>query len=257
MSNEIIEAQASALQAEPRASATPGDLVRYALDQGADIDRLEKLMAMQIQWEEREAKKAYVAAMAEFKKNAPEIYKSKLVEFSGTSYMHATLGDVAKAVIESLARHGFSHRWDVEQPGDGRIVVRCTITHDLGHSETNTMESSADNSGKKNSIQAIASAVTYLQRYTLLAACGLATQDMPDDDGRGSDKDFSLLNTWVSAAQSAETLAELESTWKIGVKSINTAGDIEAYNAFKRAVSARKAELDATAQEGANGGANG
>jgi len=243
MEHEIIEAKPAALAKTARPSATPGDLVRYALDNGADIERLEKLMAMQIQWEEREAKKAYVAAMAEFKKNAPEIYKSKLVEFSGTSYMHATLGDVAKAVIESLAKHGFSHRWDVEQPGDGRIIVRCIITHDLGHSETNSMESIADNSGKKNSIQSIASAVTYLSRYTLLAACGLATQDMPDDDGHGTDRDFSLQNDWVHNAGAAETLAELETVWKLGVRAIEAANDIDAYNAFKAAVNARKGAL--------------
>ena len=47
------------------------------------------------------------------------------------------------------------------------------------------MESTADTSGKKKSIQAIASAVSYLSRYTLLSACGMATLDMPDDDGQG------------------------------------------------------------------------
>ncbi len=38
-----------------------------------------------------------------------------------------------------------------------------------------------DNSGGKNSIQAIGSAVTYLQRYTLLLLCGLAAHE--HDDG--------------------------------------------------------------------------
>ena len=243
MSAEIIEVQTSAPSQLTRQTATPGDLVRYALDNGADIERLEKLMNMQIQWEEREAKKAYVAAMAEFKKNPPEIVKTKLVEFSGTSYKHATLGDVSKAVIEALARHGFSHRWDVTQPGDGRIVVKCIITHDGGHSEANTMESLADVSGKKNSIQSIASAVTYLQRYTLLAAVGLATVDESDDDGAGAVRDYSLQNEWVIKAGSASSLEELEQTWKTGVAVINDARDIDARNAFKAAVVARKAEL--------------
>lgn len=246
MSSEIIEVAHTSVQAPAaRQTATPSDLVRYALDNGADIDRLEKLMNMQIQWEEREAKKAYVAAMAEFKKNPPEIVKTKLVEFSGTSYKHATLGDVAKAVIEVLARHGFSHRWDVTQPGDGRIVVKCIITHEAGHSEANTMESLADVSGKKNSIQSIASAVTYLQRYTLLAAVGLATVDESDDDGAGAVRDYSLQNEWVMKAGAASTVEELEQTWKAGVAVINDARDIDARNAFKAAVVARKANLTA------------
>ncbi len=76
-----------------------------------------------------------------------------------------------------LAAHGFSHRWDTKQ-ADGRIEVSCILTHNLGHSESTTLEASPDSSGKKNAIQQVASTVTYLQRYTLLAACGLATKDM-------------------------------------------------------------------------------
>ena len=44
-----------------------------------------------------------------------------------------------------------------------------------------------DSSGSKNSIQAIASTLTYLQRYTLLSITGLAASEA-DDDGRGGDK---------------------------------------------------------------------
>ena len=242
MSTEVVQVAQTAV-VQQRQAASPADLVRYALDSGADIERLERLMTMQIQWEERESKKAYVASMAEFKKNPPEIVKTKLVEFAGTSYRHATLGDVAKAVIEALARHGFSHRWDVTQPGDGRIVVKCIVTHEAGYSETNTMESLADVSGKKNSIQSIASAVTYLQRYTLLAAVGLATVDESDDDGAGAVRDYSMQNELVMRAGAAETVEELEQIWKAGVAAINHARDIEARNAFKAAVLARKAVL--------------
>lgn len=185
--NEVIDMQATAVPAGAMvASATPSDLLRMAVAQGADLDRLERLLALQERWEANEARKAFVQAMTEFKRNPPEILKTKLVQFLDVKYMHATLGDVTAAVIEALARHDFSHRWDTQQPGDGRIVVHCIITHAKGHSETNTLMASPDVSGKKNAIQAIASAVTYLERYTLLSACGLATKDMEDDDGRVS-----------------------------------------------------------------------
>src|SRR5690606_5500273 len=39
-----------------------------------------------------------------------------------------------------------------------------------------------DSSGSKNAIQAIGSTLTYLQRYTLIQALGLAASD--DDDGQ-------------------------------------------------------------------------
>jgi hypothetical protein len=79
-----------------------------------------------------------------------------------------------------MSKHGLSHSWDVRQEGT-RIVVTCRLSHELGHSETVTMEGLADQSGNKNSIQQLGSTVSYLQRYTLKAILGLASVD---DDGQ-------------------------------------------------------------------------
>lgn len=186
--NEIVEMNPAETLPAARATGAavaPADLLRYALDSGADLDRLEKLMELQERHEANRARMAFVDAMAEFKKRAPSIYKDKNVSFSGTNYNHATLGGICDAVIGLLADNGISHDWDTQQPADGMIRVTCTLTHALGHSKATSMESPPDNSGKKNAIQQIASTVTYLQRYTLLGACGLATKDM-DDDGHGA-----------------------------------------------------------------------
>jgi hypothetical protein len=47
------------------------------------------------------------------------------------------------------------------------------------------MKAPKDTSGSKNAIQSIASTITYLQRYTLFAATGLAADDQ-DDDGKAA-----------------------------------------------------------------------
>lgn len=197
--NDVIEMEANPVQAMPQQqsqsraiTATPGDLFKYALESGADLDRLEKLMQMQLAWEANEARKEYVAAMTEFKKNPPEIFKDKHVRFDTqkgvTEYDHATIGNVVEKVISGLAAHGFSHRWIPGKTESGLMKVTCVITHRLGHSEETMLEGPADQSGGKNSIQAVASTNTYLQRYSLLMACGLATKDaeFPDDDGRSA-----------------------------------------------------------------------
>lgn len=169
-------------------ATTPADLLRMAVEKGADLDRLEKLMDLQDRWEKDQARKAYVAAMAQFKSEPMVIGKDKHVSFATqkgkTEYDHATIGNVTAVICAGLAKHGLSHRWDVDQQDGGRIVVTCILTHELGHSERTTLKAGADDSGGKNSIQAIASTVTYLQRYTLLAATGMATSDQADDDGR-------------------------------------------------------------------------
>jgi len=167
------------------AAKTPLEL---AIESKASPSELLQFMELQKLWEANEAKKAYVVAMNEFKLNPPEIFKDKKVDYGEgkTKYDHASLENVNAVIISSLAEHGFSHRWDTEQIDGGQIRVTCVITHILGHSEFTPLQSGADQSGGKNNIQAIGSTLTYLQRYTLLSATGLAVKGM-DDDGKKSE----------------------------------------------------------------------
>ncbi len=166
---------------------TPAMLLQMAAEQGATIEKLQQLMELRDRWEGGEARKAFVSAMAEFKTQPVDVYKNKRVNFTSSKgtvdYMHAELADVCDALVPALARVGIAHRWDVTQE-DGQIVVTCRLTHRLGHSETMTLRGPKDDSGTKNSIQAVGSTITYLQRYTLLSITGTATKSQVDDDGK-------------------------------------------------------------------------
>lgn len=173
--------------------SSPFGMMLTALGRGASLDLVESAMKLQERWEANEARKAFVKAMADFKAEPLEIFKRKHVGYTTkdgdfVGYKHAELSHITDVVVPAMARHGLSHRWDLQQ-GGGRIVVICTITHRLGHSESVSLDGSPDSSGKKNGIQQVASTITYLQRYTLLAATGLATKDDADDDGRGASDD--------------------------------------------------------------------
>jgi hypothetical protein len=163
---------------------------RAATDPNFDPARLMQLLEVKERWEATEARKAFTVAMAAFKADPPKIVKNKHVSFTTskgtTAYDHATHSEVTEKIAAGLGQYGLSHRWNVEQ-SDGRIRVTCIITHSLGHAEQVAMTAAADDSGSKNSIQAIGSTVTYLQRYTLLASTGLTTAEMDraDDDGKG------------------------------------------------------------------------
>lgn len=245
MSNDIIEMNQTPLATAPAQSpATPADIVLYAMQKGADIAQIEKFMDLQMKWEADEARKAFVADMAEFKKSPPEIVKDKQVAYSGTSYMHATLGNVTEAIVSALARCGFSHRWDTEQQG-ANIVVTCILTHKLGHSERTSLSAVKDDSGKKNQIQQMASTITYLQRYTLLAATGVATKDQGDDDGASAELDTRLADEWIAKVKAAPSDAEVCNVWAVGAKAIEAAKDRNAFAEFKAAVAERRAEFAA------------
>lgn len=168
-------------------AVTPMSLLQQAIAQKVDVAQLEKLMDMQERFEKRQAYKAFVDALGEFKKNVPLILKNRHVEFGKTSYMHATIDNVCDILNPALAKYDLSFRWETDQK-DGIIKVTCILTHGMGHSERTSLQCLPDSSGGKNAIQAVGSTVTYLQRYTVLTACGVAVQGT-DDDGRAAEND--------------------------------------------------------------------
>lgn len=186
---------------------------RAATDPTFDVAKLESLLAVKERWEAAEAKKAFVSALNAFKAEPMSIRKNKHVDFTSakgrTHYWHATLDNVCDVIGKSLAEHGLSHRWETEQK-DRVIRVTCILTHELGHSERVMLEASPDDSGNKNSIQAVGSTVTYLQRYTILSITGMATMDQ-DDDGRGARKEPeskpAAADPWTPELEKAASVA--------------------------------------------------
>lgn len=168
---------------------TPMHMISDAVARGASFEQISQLMDLRDRIEASEARKAFVTAMTAFKRNAPTIVKNKVADFKTdkgrTVYAYSDLANVCDVVIGALAEHGISHDWAPAQSGN-TVTVTCTLTHELGHTKQATLSAMADQSGGKNAIQAIGSAVSYLERYTLLAACGIAVGDGSDDDGAGS-----------------------------------------------------------------------
>ena len=56
----------------------PNQLVQVALEQGADLDKLEKLMDLQQRWNKEQALKSFNVAMSMFKKDVPEITRNAI-----------------------------------------------------------------------------------------------------------------------------------------------------------------------------------
>ena len=170
-------------------AVTPGQMLQYAMEKGADLDRLGQLMDLQIKWEKEQARKAYFAAVAKFKANPPKLIKNQQVNYEikgggRMKYKHATLDQVTDKIAHAMGEYGLSHGFDIEQDKDG-IKVTCRLSHEAGYSESVSLFAGVDNSAGKNAIQAIGSTITYLSRYSLLAVTGLAT-GTDDDDGHAT-----------------------------------------------------------------------
>ena len=187
------EAKQLPMIAEP-ADMNPVQLLQMAVQRGVDTEQLKALMELQREWKADKARDAFVNAMNAFRAEPLKVGKDKHVRYVSkrtgdvTEYNHATLAQVVDAVVVALSRHGLAHRWEAKQEGQ-LISVACVLTHSLGHSERVSLSAPADDSGGKNSIQAVGSTVTYLQRYTLMALTGLAAKDMDDDAVSAGDSD--------------------------------------------------------------------
>lgn len=189
-------------------SESPINAMQAALTSGLPVEKIEKMLELQERWESNEAKKAFTKSMAAFKADPPIIKKDRHVKFGTkagvTEYNHASLGNVTSSINRSLAKHGLSASWKTGQNG-GAITVTCTITHDMGHSESTSLTANSETSGTKNSIQAVGSTISYLQRYTILALTGLATHEQDDDGAHAQD-------TYISEKQAKSIRDALEQT---------------------------------------------
>jgi len=183
MSNGIIAAESGL----PAGQSYQNQIIAMAADKDFDLDRLEKVIELQERWEKREAEKKFNAAMAQFKGSVKQIKKSKVVDFTNqkgmrTCYNYASLDDIEEATKGALKEAGLYYRWIIKQ-GEGKVYGQCVISHVDGHSITSEpMVGPYDASGGKNAIQAVASAQTYVQKYTLISTLGLCSAD-EDDDG--------------------------------------------------------------------------
>lgn len=219
---------------------SPMNLIALAIEKGTSIEQLEKLMALKERWDAAQANKTFIAAVSNFQKEVPAIEKKKLVSYQnksggGTSYKYAELGEIDEAIKAPMAANGLSKRWEISEDGD-KIICTCIISHIDGHKEHTTMSSLKDTTGNKNEIQSRASAVSYLQRYTLIGALGLTTAS-EDNDGDGTppvkqqqnnntdlpwlnitDKSGKLTdfgNDIIAQIKNGKTIADLKTNYKI------------------------------------------
>ena len=222
----MSEAALTIHQEPARAVAmTPVDLLNMAVERGASIESMTKLMDLRERWEAGQARKAFDEAVAEAKAGITPVTKNR-AGHNGKRY--ADFAAIATAIDPIISQFGLSYRFRTTQTD--RISVTCILSHKGGHSEETTLSGPPDASGSKNAIQAIGSTLTYLQRYTLVQALGLAASE--DDDG-GKAGGANVETITEEQAMLLRELIEATNSDTRGVLTYVRAGDIESIAADK------------------------
>jgi hypothetical protein len=193
---EVPYQLAAAPPSEPPPSASGGGgllamIERLATNPQLNIEVFDRLLTARRQEEDRAAERAFNDAMSQAKGELQPVLKTRDVDYPSkkegggrTKYKYENFADVARSVDPVFSAHGLSYRFGIEQGGD-LVRVICIISHRDGHSERIKLEGKVDpGSTGMSMVQALGSALTYLQRYSLRAAIGLAAG--VDDDGKGA-----------------------------------------------------------------------
>lgn len=174
----------SAVVAQPKPEGTPS-LLHMAVQRGATVEELDRLMTLQERMLARDALTAFNNAFARFKAEAISIPRTKeITDGPLKGKKHVELGVAIRIVTPYLSQHGLSLSWALTKDEPNWLEVTCTLRHAAGHSENVSMGGEPDTGPGRNKIQARCSTKTYLERYTATAILGLAPED-EDDDGAG------------------------------------------------------------------------
>jgi hypothetical protein len=164
-------------------------LMRLALQQaGPDaVAALERLVALQVSIEERNAKKEFAGAMARFKAKLAltPILKDKTQtqgSDAGSSFAMtwASAASIARTIDPILAEFGLSYKWAYKIEGTN-LATTCRATHENGHYEETTVVIPTTSRAGMSEQQKMSSAQAYGDRLSLIGVFGLTTaeQDAP------------------------------------------------------------------------------
>lgn len=157
-------------------------LIAQAIEKGASVDTMERLLAMRTQLKGEFAKEAFIKAMSNFQAQCPIIVKDKIVydKQGKERYRFAPLENIVTQVRKPLTENGFSYTVDVINDTTYLTAI-CKVTHILGHSETSSFQVPIDKDGYMSAPQKYAAASTFAKRYAFVNATGILTGDEDSD----------------------------------------------------------------------------
>lgn len=185
---------------EPQAPAPYRDsmvamIERVVMDPSIPIDRLKEMLSMKERLEdrareddERQAKKAYFAAMSKCQTDLPVVIKKKKNTHTNSKY--ADLAAIEEQAMPVIHKHGFGVSFQPDGYNEkGELQIRWEISHDAGHSRCGIAGIPVDGAGSQGKVnktgtQAFGSTATYGRRYLLCMLFNISTGD--DQDGNRS-----------------------------------------------------------------------
>lgn len=153
---------------------------RLALDPRCDMEKLERLMALQERMEAKSALEAFNASFAEMQCAMPSVVKR--TENTHTKKLYADLDDINAMVRPVMARYGFGVSFKIVNTPAG-VNITGILMHKGGHREETSMLLPLDAGAGRSAVQSAGSTTTYGKRYVMCALLNITSGDENDNDG--------------------------------------------------------------------------
>lgn len=182
---------------------------RVALNPDSDLTKMQALLDMRRSEEDRQAERAFDAAMANAQNEMMPVVRDRNNDQTRSKY--ATLEAIAKAIKPLWTAHGFSLSFGTGDAPEGYQRVTCRVSHSGGHHRVVSADIPFDDKGmqgktNKTPTHAFGSTVSYGRRYLTMMIFDISTGD--DDDGQMASRPAANIGPDAYTA----LMSEIEST---------------------------------------------
>ena len=196
---------------------------RASRDPNVDIEKFERLMAMQERQDSKRAETAFNIAMKDAQSEMGTIGAD--ANNPQTRSKYATYAKLDSVLRPIYTRHGFSLSFDEDDsPKPDHIRVVCYVAHEAGHTRTYRKDMPADGKGAKGGdvmtkTHAAGAAASYGARYLLKGIFNIAVGEedkdgnVPADQTTISEEQEIELRELIEAAEANE--AGLKAYFKV------------------------------------------
>jgi hypothetical protein len=175
---------------EPQSISIIQVIERAARDPNIDIDKMERLLAMQERIVARDAETRFNVAMTAAQGEMGAISADAMNPQTHSKY--ASYAKLDKVLRPIYIRHGFALSFDEGEAPAGFVLVLCRVSHSAGHTRSYRKLMPADGKGAKGGdvmtlTHASGAAMTYGMRYLLKGIFNVAVGE-EDTDGNSLTK---------------------------------------------------------------------
>lgn len=185
MATNLAPTVEDVLDEKDREHAIINVIARAAADPNTDVDKLERLLAMQERVLEREAERAWIVAMEAAQEECRPIKRNRKNQTTNSTYTDLEM--LSKKADPVIHKHRFVLTFGSgESHLPNHYRVTCDVSHVGGHRRPYFLDVPTDMTGikgnqNKTATHGMGSAISYGRRYLKLIIFDIATTD--DDDG--------------------------------------------------------------------------